>query len=129
MNFTIGELKQELIRINNEVNQELFGFGLKQQKVLIDEDKIFILAINSRVTPLQALHGKDDFTWKLADLALLQEFKVRLFTKLTGLFGSGVLTVMKDYDPKTELAGTIIVLKGDALKLWKEQCEGKTTGS
>lgn len=128
MTFTIGELKQELIRINNEVNQELFGFGLKRQKVLIEEDKIFIVAINSRVTPLQALHGKDDFTSRIADLALLQEFKARLFSKLIGLFGSGVLTVMKDYDPKTELAGTIIVLRGDALQLWKEHCEGITTG-
>jgi hypothetical protein len=77
---------------------------------------------------LQALHGKDDFTWRIADLALLQEFKARLLTKLTGLFGSGVLTVMKDYDPKTELAGTIIVLRGDALKLWKEHREGIPTG-
>ena len=123
MNFTLGELKQEIIRLNNEVNQELFGFGLKQQKVIVDEDKIVILAVNTRVVPLQALHGKDDWTWRLADLALLNEFKARLKHKMGSLFGKGVLTVLKDYDPRTEQAGTIVVLSGDALKLWKEHME------
>lgn len=41
--YSPGELKQEFIKIYNSINQEIFGTGIKSQKIEISGDKVFIL--------------------------------------------------------------------------------------
>jgi uncharacterized protein YbcI len=107
-----GDLKQELIRLNNEVNQEMFGVGLRRQRVDFLEDRILIMACNPRVKALSVFDSGGGFTARLMDLALLEEYKKRLRKVLEDRLGCRIRSLMKDYDPVEELAFTLIVLDG-----------------
>ena len=74
---SLGDFKQEIIKINNRVNEEMYSRGLDWQKIDIMGDKIIILALNRRISVLKHVDEKDAFTARLMDLALLNEFKVR----------------------------------------------------
>jgi hypothetical protein len=105
----LGDFKQEIIKINNKTNEEMYGRGLDWQKIDIIGDKIIILALNRRISVLKHIDGKDSFTARLMDLALLNEFKVRFKTYFEETFGLKVRSVLKDYDPVNQLAGTIVI--------------------
>lgn len=105
----LGDFKQEIIKINNKTNEEMYGRGLDWQKIDIIGDKIIILALNRRISVLKHIDGKDSFTARLMDLALLNEFKVRFKTYFEETFGLKVRSVLKDYDPINQLAGTIVI--------------------
>jgi hypothetical protein len=105
----LGDFKQEIIKINNKTNEEMYGRGLDWQKIDIIGDKIIILALNRRISVLKHIDGKDSLTARLMDLALLNEFKVRFKTYFEETFGLKVRSVLKDYDPINQLAGTIVI--------------------
>jgi hypothetical protein len=110
----LGKFKQEILRINNEVNQELYDFGLIWQKVDILGNRISILAKNRRIHALAKIDDKSYFTTRLMDLALLNEFKLKLKEKFEENFPEyPIKSVMKDYDSKAELAATFIILEED----------------
>ncbi|MDI3480573.1 MAG: hypothetical protein PWQ97_228 [Tepidanaerobacteraceae bacterium] len=106
---TLGEFKQQIIKINNQVNEEMYGRGLDWQKIEIIGDKILILALNRRISVLKHIDEKDSLTARLMDLALLNEFKVRFKTYFEEFFGLKLRSVLKDYDPVNQLAGTIVI--------------------
>jgi len=106
---TIGDFKQEIIKINNKVNEEMYGRGLDWQKIDIIGDKIIILALNRRISVLKHVDEKDAFTARLMDLALLNEFKVRFKKEFEDKFQLKIRTILKDYDPVNQIAGTIII--------------------
>jgi len=106
---TVGDFKQEIIKINNKVNEEMYGRGLDWQKIDIIGDKIIILALNRRISILKHVDEKDAFTARLMDLALLNEFKVRFKKQFEDRFQLKIRTILKDYDPVNQLAGTIII--------------------
>ncbi|MDN5331369.1 MAG: hypothetical protein PWP45_594 [Tepidanaerobacteraceae bacterium] len=105
----LGDFKQEVMKINNRVNEEMYGRGLDWQKVEIFGDKIIIIALNRRISILKHLDNKDNFTARLMDLALLNEFKVRFKKNFEESTGLGIRSILKDYDPVNQLAGTIII--------------------
>lgn len=105
----IGDFKQEVMKLNNQVNEEMYGRGLDWQKVEIKGDKIVIIALNRRISVLKHLDNKDNLTARLMDLALLNEFKVRLKKSFEESTGLGIRSILKDYDPVNQLAGTIII--------------------
>lgn len=105
----IGDFKQEIIKINNRINEEMYGRGLDWQKIEIIGDKIIILALNRRISILKHVDEKDAFTARLMDLALLNEFKVRFKREFEDKFQLKVRTILKDYDPVNQIAGTIII--------------------
>ena len=105
----VGDFKQEIIKINNRVNEEMYGRGLDWQKIDIIGDKIIILALNRRISILKHVDEKDAFTARLMDLALLNEFKVRFKKQFEDEFQLKIRTILKDYDPVNQLAGTIII--------------------
>jgi hypothetical protein len=104
------DLKQEIMRINNNVNITMFGTGLRKQRVSVIEDKIIISADHKRIPALAALDGKDRMTTRFIDVAILDEYKCRLKKELAEQINLTVKSVMKDYDPEHELAVTVIVL-------------------
>lgn len=104
-----GDLKQEIMRVNNRVNQSLFGSGLRWQKVDVLGQKIIILAENMRVRPLAAIDDRDILATRLVDIALLNEYKSRLRQEIQESLGVTVRSILKDYDPKHQVAGTIII--------------------
>ena len=73
--------------------------------------KIIILAENMRVKPLAAIDDRDPIATRLADIALLNEYKSRLRQEIQESLGLTVRSILKDYDPKYQLAGTIIVVE------------------
>lgn len=105
-----GTFKQSLMKINNTVNQELFGVGLQWQKVDFLGDRILIQARNHRVRALSSLDGKDNMTTRLIDIALLVEYKERFRQAFEEQFGISVAALLKDYEPSMELAFMLIVL-------------------
>ena len=104
------DLKQEIIRINNNVNITMFGTGLRKQRVSIIEDKIIISADHRRIPALAALDGRDRMTTRFVDVAILDEYKRRLKEEIISQLGLPVKSVLKDYDPEHELALTVVVL-------------------
>lgn len=108
--MTAIDLKQEVMRVNNNVNITMFGTGLRKQRVAIMEDKIVISADHKRIPALAALDGIDRTTTRFVDVAILDEYKRRLKKELIDQIQLPVKSVLKDYDPEHELAITVIVL-------------------
>jgi hypothetical protein len=106
---SLGDFKQEIIKINNRVNEEMYSRGLDWQKIDIMGDKIIILALNRRISVLKHVDEKDAFTARLMDLALLNEFKVRFKKYFEDRFQLKIRTILKDYDPVNQLAGMMII--------------------
>ena len=107
----MGEFKQEVIRINNKVNMEVFGQGLLSQRVEIFQDKILIIANNRRVKVLSMVDRTDNATTKLMDVALITEFKERFILMMDEQMGLRVLSHLKDYDPKLEISISVTILE------------------
>ncbi|WP_300526433.1 Na-translocating system protein MpsC family protein [Aminiphilus sp.] len=112
-----GEFKQEIMRINNAVNQEMFGLGFRWQKVHVIDDKVLVLANNQRVKALATLSAKDRGATKLIDNALLDEYKSRIRSAVEKDLKIRVTAVLKDYDPDLELACMLIVFAEPVLDM------------
>lgn len=106
----LGALKQSLMAINNEVNNEVFGRGLHSQKVFITDNVVFIIAINHRVPALATLDSIGVPTREI-DLVLIDAHKKRLRELIEERLNLKVTSVLKDYDPKKEISGNIIILE------------------
>lgn len=116
MQLTSCDIKQEIIRINNNLNISMYGNGLRRQKVMIlDEKTIIIIADNKRIPALTALDDTDRMTTRMVDVALLNEYKNKLKNELKQHTGLPVKCVLKDYDPKAEIAATVIILEVDSV--------------
>lgn len=117
----IGDFKQELIKINNKVNEEMYGRGLDWQKIDIIGDKIIVLSLNQRISVLRHIDEKDSLTARLMDLALLNEFKIRMKSYFEEKFQLNIRSILKDYDPVNQLAGMIIVTEEPVEKFFEEK--------
>ncbi|MDI6893855.1 MAG: Na-translocating system protein MpsC family protein [Bacillota bacterium] len=107
----LGELKQEIARIYNQVNQEAFEIGVRRLRVDIVGTKIVVLADHKRIRGLDYLDRVNRAASRMADVALLDAFKERMREELERqLPWLGVRSILKDYDPEAEIAGTIIVM-------------------
>lgn len=126
--MTPGDLKQELMRINNEVNQEMFGTGLRWQRVDLLDDRILLMARNPRVKALSVFDSGGGFTARLMDLALVEEYKKRLRKALEDRLGCRVRSLLKDYDPAEELAFTLVVLHGTLEDLLRGSEQPRSAG-
>ncbi len=73
----LGEFKQELMKVNNRVNMEVFNQGLKNQKGEVVNDKVLIIAHNNRVKVLSVVDKTDMVTTRMMDLALIKVFNDR----------------------------------------------------
>jgi hypothetical protein len=116
MKIPDADLKQEIARVNNNVNLSLFGTGLRKQRVTIGENKIIITGDHKRVPALAALDQSDRMSSRLADVAILDEYKRRLKEEFINQIGLPVVCVLKDYAPDYELAVTFILLKDALIK-------------
>lgn len=106
-----ADLKQDIARANNNVNLSLFGTGLRKQRVLIVENKVIITADHKRIPALAAIDQRDRLSSRIADMAILDEYKRRLKEELISQLHLPVICVLKDYAPEHELAVTFILLE------------------
>lgn len=116
----LGDFKQQLMRLNNKINMEVFGQGLIWQKMEIFGDKVLIIAHNKRVTALSAIDRQDNLHSKVTDIALIVDFKLRFIKNVEEAMGIKVLAHLKDYDPGTELSFSVTIFERDVDKLIKE---------
>jgi len=107
--YSIGVLKQEIIKIYNSINQEIFGIGIRTQKIEIAGDKVFIFATHKRIPALKILDGTNRNLTASVDTLVMEANKKMLKEQLQRTLGIDVKFVLKDYDPETELSGTVIV--------------------
>jgi hypothetical protein len=109
---TAGQLKQEILRIYNAVNQQISGVGVSRQRVDLLDDRILIVAEHQRVRALASLDDSQRDVTRAVDVALVDESKRRLAVELRDVLGLSVRVILKDYDPVTQLAATVVILDG-----------------
>lgn len=107
---SIGSLKQSLTKDYNRINAKIFSTGVISLKIDIFQDKIFMLATHKRLAALSYLSKESIYISDLADYYLLESFKKELKCILVNDYGFDVVSVFKDYDTKSELSSTVIVL-------------------
>jgi uncharacterized protein YbcI len=113
MAYGVGEFKQELLKVYNTVNKQIFSSGVRRQNVDFVGNKIIILSLNSRVPVLKLLDEDYADSTKYLDHLLTQIFKKQIQTALEKQFNLKIIAVFKDYDAMTEYSGTIICLDRD----------------
>ncbi len=101
-------LKKSLAQLYNRVNQDIYGVGVKKQRIECIEDRVMIFAQHKRVQALQMLSRNYQTLTIAVDSALIVEFKSLLKGQIEMTLGLKVKTILKDYDPVTEEACTII---------------------
>lgn len=107
---SVGALKQEILRLYNGVNQQMWRVGVRRQRVDILGDRIVIVAEHERVPALAVLDADHRPLTRMVDGALLDENKRLLRDALTEALGVEVRVVLKDYDPETQMAATVVLL-------------------
>lgn len=106
-----NEQKKKLSRCYNEVHRELYGVGVTQLRIeAVSEDMMLFLVKHQRVAALKALEDHHAALKQSVDSALHQEFKLRFQSRLADDLDLSVKGLLRDYDPASEWACTIIIL-------------------
>lgn len=108
--LSAGQLKQELTKVYNEVNLLLFQIGVKRLRVDFVGDRILFMTYHQRVPAMRSVDEKKRDLTRMMDILLIDEFKIHLKERLEAKYGVKVVSILKDYDPETELSATVVVL-------------------
>lgn len=103
----MGEFKQEILRINNKVNMEIFKQGLLTQRVDVMHNRAVIIAKNRRVAVLDLPYVIDKASTEIMDRTLINIFKQRFIQLMKEELGVTVVAHLKDYDPEHEIAASV----------------------
>ncbi|MFC4766738.1 Na-translocating system protein MpsC family protein [Effusibacillus consociatus] len=107
----VTTFKKQLAHLFNQINQEMYGVGVKKQRIEIFDDKIIIFSQSKRVPALASISEKYPELTVTVDAALVGEYKARLKEQFQNMFSINVVAILKDYDPNTESACTVICLE------------------
>ncbi|SDI73792.1 Na-translocating system protein MpsC family protein [Natribacillus halophilus] len=110
---TKSNLKKEVSQLYNKINKEVHGLGVKKQKIETFNNTVVIFSEHKRNPSLNALNNEYKELTLAADAALIKEFKGRLKLEIERHLGIGVFTVLKDFDPDSEYACTVIHFNED----------------
>lgn len=110
---TVGSLKQDILKLYNEINMEMFNAGVNRTRVDFVGNKILILSVNHRVPVLRLLDGSDRAATSRLDRLLGEHFKVEFKKHCESRFQFHIVSILKDYDHETEYSGTIVILDRD----------------
>jgi hypothetical protein len=108
---TSGQWKQDILRVYNSVNRDISGVGVSRQSVDLMGDRFLVVANHQRIPALASIDAADRYLTRLTDVALIDESKRRLLVELSAVLGLSVRTILKDYDPVTETAATVVILE------------------
>lgn len=104
--------KRCLLKIFDRSYLDVYQLGAKKLTVDILEDRILILSSHTRLPGLRALDTSNRFVTRMADVALMDEHKLRFTQLLTQQLPQlRVRSILSDYDPEKELAAMVIVLE------------------
>ncbi|WP_317890734.1 Na-translocating system protein MpsC family protein [Paenibacillus arenilitoris] len=110
---TAGIMKQNILKMYNEINMSIFNAGVSRTKVDFVGNKILILSINHRVPVLKLLDERDRRATRRLDMLLFEHFKTEIKAALEDAYQLNIVTILKDYDLETEYSGTIVILDRD----------------
>ncbi|WP_144548371.1 Na-translocating system protein MpsC family protein [Bacillus sp. X1(2014)] len=111
LQLSANQLKLEIIKIYNTVNQELFGIGIKSQRIELVGDKVFIYAQHKRIPALKVLDETQRLLTRAVDSSIIDAFKEILASKIEETLSLPIQVIFKDYDPRTEQALTVVIFK------------------
>lgn len=115
----MGEFKQEVLRINNKVNMEVFKQGLLSQRIDVFRNEVVITAKNRRVNVL-AFGALDKQTTDMMDRALIVRHKKIFAEMMRDELGVTVLSHLKDYDPDLEISASVTIFEKNIDELLPE---------
>lgn len=104
-------LRKDIALLYNRVNQEIYGVGVKKQRIETFDDRVIIFAQHKRVQALQMLSKNFHHLTISVDSALIVEFKSLFKGQIEETLKLKVKTILKDYDPVSEEACTVIYFK------------------
>ena len=107
----MGEFKQEILRINNKVNMEVFNQGLLSQRVDVLREKVLITAKNRRLNMFSISTTMDKSTTEIMERVLIIRFKERFIEEVERDLGLKVLAHLKDYDAGLELSASLSIFE------------------
>jgi uncharacterized protein YbcI len=113
LRLTSGKLKQDILKLYNEINMVMFNSGVSRTRVDFVGNKILILSINRRVPVLRFLDETSRSTTRELDMLLFDHFKSQIKQAFEQEFQLNIVTILKDYDVRTEYSGTIVILDRD----------------
>lgn len=116
-----GTLKQEVLKVYNEINIKIFNAGVTRQKVDFVGNKILIVTVNHRVPLLKMLDELDGTSTRNLSVILTEHFKSELKETFEREFQMNIVSILKDYDVKTEYSGTIVILDRDVESYLKDE--------
>ena len=115
----MGEFKQEVLRINNKVNMELFKQGLLSQRINVFRNEVVITAKNRRLNAL-SFAALDKQTTATMDRALIICYKRVFIDTIERELGVKVLAHLKDYDPDLEISASVTIFEKNIDELLPE---------
>lgn len=120
---SVGDFKQDVLRLYNEVNKKIFQTGVRQQKVDVIGNKMLIVSINTRIPVLKLTDRIDPLASSSVDRVLQRQFKEEFRQLLQAKYPMKVIAVLKDYDVETEHAGTVVIFEQDVLMVLNKESE------
>ena len=111
------ELRKKLSSIYNEVNKNIYGFGVVEIKIKLTSDSITFIAKHNRVQALKVLEKRYFVLKQSVDHALFQEFKLLLKEKLISELELYPETILRDYETDSQIAFTVVLFKDNVLKI------------
>ena len=115
----LSEFKKQLFKVYNDINKEIYGFGVIELKINILDDMIVFITRHNRVHALVILEENYCQLKEAVDKALFTEFKSRLRKVLKENMGIDPQAILRDYDPDYKVAATIVMLDSKELKKYK----------
>lgn len=106
------EFRRRLFQIYNGVNQDIYGFGVMKLRIAFVEDMVLFRTTHNRVRALQALETCAPELKRSVDYELFSEFKRRIAIRLANETDLVVSSILRDYDPTTETAVTVVCVGG-----------------
>ncbi|WP_018132758.1 Na-translocating system protein MpsC family protein [Effusibacillus pohliae] len=104
-------LKQEIIKAYNSINQEMYAIGVSSQRIEFLGDKILICAVHKRIPALKVLDDSQRTLTRMVDSSLIELNKWQLANRIEEIVGVPIKTVLKDYDPRSEMAATVVIFE------------------
>jgi hypothetical protein len=115
-----GTLKQEILKVYNEINMKIYTVGVTRQRVDFVGNKILIVTVNHRVPILKLLDELDRTSTRNLSNILSERFKAEIKETFEREFQMNIVSILKDYDVKTEYSGTIVILDRDVESYLKD---------
>jgi len=102
---------KQLIKLYNDVNKSIYGFGTTETKIYFNDNLITFTVRHNRIPCLIALEKDYSAMKEWVDVSLMNVFKERFQKALADGLNITPQAILRDYDPKSLIAVTVVVLK------------------